>query len=207
METNPYAAPNASLDVSASAAGPARVGFWPRLGAAMIDGIVVVIVGVLISGFVASLFPDYLAHMMEKAQAKLDPKVAEQMHSITKVTITIMRVGMAVSLFSLVYALGEGLAGRALGKLLLGLRIADVNARPASTGRLLGRVAIKQAQGLCTLLAMTTGVYVLETVGQVVGWVVGIGCLFVLAQHRRALHDLAVGTAVYHNTDVAVGDR
>jgi uncharacterized RDD family membrane protein YckC len=63
-------------------------------------------------------------------------------------------------------------------------------------------MALKQSSGLLAFAAMATGIHALEPVSQVLAYVVGIGCFFIFAQHRRALHDLAAGTAVYHNTDV-----
>jgi uncharacterized RDD family membrane protein YckC len=207
MESNPYAAPHASLDVSVATDGPQRVGFWPRFGAALIDGVVVWVLGILVSGFVASLFPDYIADTLARSQAKVDPKVAAQIGAMLKFSQSIIRWGMGVTVVSVIYSLLEGLTGRALGKMLLGLRIAGLEGKPAPLGRLLGRSAFKQIPSLLGLLAMVTGSYNLSQISAIPSYVVIIGFLFVLAKHRRALHDLAAGTAVYHNTDLVGGAR
>jgi uncharacterized RDD family membrane protein YckC len=90
----------------------------------------------------------------------------------------------------------EGLFGRALGKLLLGLRIADVNGRAASIARLLARAAVKQSAGLLSLTSLVTGAFVLTQVGSILRYAIVIGFLFVLRAHRRALHDFALGRSL-----------
>jgi uncharacterized RDD family membrane protein YckC len=207
MESNPYAAPHASLDVSVATDGPQRVGFWPRFGAALIDGVVVWVLGILVSGFVASLFPDYIADTLARSQAKVDPKVAAQIGAMLKFSQSIIRWGMGVTVVSVIYSLLEGLTGRALGKMLLGLRIAGLEGQPAPLGRLLARTGCKQLAGLITLVAMATSSHLLAQIAQVPSWAVIVGFLFVLAKHKRALHDLAAGTAVYHNTDLVGAAR
>jgi uncharacterized RDD family membrane protein YckC len=202
---NPYAAPKAPTEVDVASA---RVGFWPRLGAALIDFAVVVAVGFLISDLVSSWFADYLAQSFARAQAKLDPKAAAAMTpALIQVTQTMARISLGAVLFGLPYALLEGLTGRALGKLLLGLRIADVDGKPAKRGRLLGRAALKDLHRILTLVAMLTGVELFAQIAQVPFWVMALGCFFVFAAHRRALHDLAAGTAVYRNSDVVAAAR
>jgi uncharacterized RDD family membrane protein YckC len=203
MDANPYAAPLASTEVAPATLGPVRVGVWPRLGAALIDGVVIWIIGILISGAMVAMFPGYLADAVARSQAKLDPKMAEKMGAMLAWTQTMTRWSMGAAVAASLYGLLEGLFGRALGKLILGLRIADVNARTASLGRLMGRMALKHSGSFFLLAAVLTGKYVVAQVGQVPSWVFSAGCLFVFAAHRRALHDLAAGTAVYRNSDVS----
>jgi uncharacterized RDD family membrane protein YckC len=204
MESNPYEAPRAPTEVSApDASGRVRVGFWPRVAAAIIDGVVIWGMGVLISGFVASLFPDYLADAAARAQAKMDPKMAAQMSAaMIGFTHSIARWTAGATLFGLAYALLEGLFGRALGKLALGLRIGDASGHRATRGRLLARMALKSSGQIMMLLAMVTGLYSFAQIGQIPAWVILVGFLMVLGRNRQGLHDLAARTAVYHNSDL-----
>jgi uncharacterized RDD family membrane protein YckC len=202
MDANPYAAPLAPTDVALASEGPVRVGVWPRLGAALIDGVVVGIIGIIISGAVAAMFPDYVADVIARSQAKLDPTVAAKMGAMLTWTQTMIRWSVGVAVAASLYGMLEGLFGRALGKLILGLRIADLNARTAGVGRLLGRTALKHSGSFLGLAAILTGKHLITQVGQVPSLVISAGCLFVFAAHRRALHDLAAGTAVYRNSDV-----
>jgi uncharacterized RDD family membrane protein YckC len=203
MDSNPYAAPNAPLDpVVNPGGGPLRVGFGPRFGAALIDLVVVAALGVVIGGAVASMFPDYLAEVIARQTAKTDPKVAEQMKAMGGFFQAIARFSAGAAVAGALYGLIEAFSGRSLGKLLLGLRIADTNGKVATLGRLMGRWAVKQSGSLMALLAMVTGVYLIAQIAQVPSWAVSIGFLLVLGKKRMALHDMAAQTAVYRNSDV-----
>jgi uncharacterized RDD family membrane protein YckC len=203
MENNPYAAPNAPLEPVVNAGGgPLRVGFGPRLGAAIIDLIVVAALGVAIGGMVASMFPEYLAEVIARQTAKTDPKVAAQMAAMGGFFQAIAKYSAGAVVAGALYGLIEAFTGRSLGKLLLGLRIADASGRVASLGRLMGRWAVKQSGNLMALLAMITGVYLISQISQVPSWAIFIGFLLVLGKKRMALHDMAAQTAVYRNSDV-----
>jgi uncharacterized RDD family membrane protein YckC len=208
MEHNPYAAPSAPLDPVVGAPGvPVRVGFGPRFGAALIDAVVVWALGMLLSGLVAGIFPDYVQEVIHRSQAKMDPKVAQQMAFMVGFMQSMARWAAGAIFVGVLYGLIEGFTGRALGKLLLGLRIADADGRAASIPRLLGRMAIKQSGQLLGLVAMVTGVYAIAQVSQAPGWVILIGFLLVLGKKRQSLHDMATKTAVYRNTDVILPGR
>ena len=205
METNPYAAPNAPLDPMVGAPGaPARVGFGARFGAAIIDSIVVALLGLALASTVGSLFPGYLAEVLSHQQAKVNanPAMAKQMEAMASMMQFITRWSAAVALAGLLYGLIEGFFGRALGKLLLGLRIADADGQPAPVPRLLARMAVKQSGTILAFVAMATGTYLLAQLAQIPSWVIVLGFLLVLGKKRQALHDLAAKTAVYRNSDL-----
>jgi uncharacterized RDD family membrane protein YckC len=56
---------------------------------------------------------------------------------------------------------------------------------------------------IVTVAGFLTGVRALDTVSEILGPVIFVGCLFVLGRRRQALHDFAAGTAVYRRTDLA----
>jgi uncharacterized RDD family membrane protein YckC len=204
MEDSQHPARPTSFDSAVGGApqGPIRVGFWPRFGAAMIDGAVVVLLGVALANLVASLFPGYIADAIARQQAKLDPKVAAKMSAMSDFVRWSVRWPAAVNMVEVFYGLLEGLFGRALGKLLLGLRIAGPSGQVASVGRLLGRMAVKQSGALVVMAGMLTGSVFLARVNWIPDLAITIGFLLVFGQRRQALHDMAAGTAVYRNTDV-----
>src|SRR5438128_1576209 len=112
METsNPYAAPNASLDFAPTGAENAavRVGFWPRVGASIIDWIVEGLLALALMGLVAKLFPAYLADLTARTQAKMDPKLAAQMLPMMGIMTAFARWAAAVGVVALLYGLFEGL--------------------------------------------------------------------------------------------------
>jgi uncharacterized RDD family membrane protein YckC len=207
MDHNPYAAPSASLDpVVGSASVPVRVGFGPRLGASLLDFVVIGALGFALMDTVARLFPDYLATLAAQSQPK-GPAAAQLPPAFTSMMQTIQRWSLAVGFVGIFYALIEGFTGRALGKLLLGLRIADDGGRAASIPRLLGRMAFKQSAAPFALLAMVTGIYTFSQISMIPSLIVFIGCLVVLGKRRQAFHDMVAKTAVYRNSDVILPGR
>ena len=206
METNPYAPPTASLDpLDAAAAGtPERVGFWPRLGAALIDTVVIWVVGALIGGLVAAHVPAYIDEVLSRSQAKMTAQQAAQAAALLGFMRTFARWAVGATAVTVVYGLLEGFFGRALGKLLLGLRIGGPDGRRASTGRLLGRMLVKQSASFLGVPAMLMASYTMNRIAQIAGWVIVLGFLLVLLKRKQALHDLVAGTAVYHNSDLVL---
>ena len=119
-----------------------------------------------------------------------------------------------------VYA-GTEVWGRASpGKFCLGLQVTAAGGGPAPVGARVARAALKNAPLL--VLSAGAGVFALidggaavsdgtaERVGEVLAYAYQaaavlyvVGCLFVLHPRRRAAHDLATGTAVYDDVDLA----
>jgi|tagenome__1003787_1003787.scaffolds.fasta_scaffold20745619_2 uncharacterized RDD family membrane protein YckC len=183
-------------------AAPERVGFWPRLGAYLIDLLVIWAAAALLSRSISALFPRALATMMAERQAMLVTSGKPIPAAALSVADTMMRVAISAVVVSAVYWLTEGIFGRALGKLILGLRIGGDDGRAATGGRLVARMAIKNAGSLLGVLGFGTGAAVLSKGSQLAAWVVLAGCLLVFWPRRQALHDLAAHTAVFHNSDV-----
>lgn len=203
MEVNPYAAPLASTDVAPTGPAAVRVGFWPRLGASLVDTLIVVVSGVVISKGVAAAFPEYLAEELLRTQGKLDPKAVAALPQLSSWMASLAQWSMGIAIVNAGYhVLTEGMVARTVGKLVFGIRIADAQGRKATIPRLLARVGLKESGALLILLAILTNLHWLTRVAQVPSWIVSIGCFFVFAEHKRTLHDLGAGTAVYRNSDV-----
>jgi uncharacterized RDD family membrane protein YckC len=199
---NPYAAPRASTDV-APGGGPERVGFWPRFGAWLIDGVVIWVVATLISDQAAAWFPDYIADNLAQAKERLSAQPSNVMTpTMLEFFEKMARVSVGATVFGMLYALLEGMTGRSPAKMLLGLHIGNLTGGQAASGRLLGRMALKQLHRLLVLVTMFSGVRLFSQLAQFPFWVIFVGCFFVFARHRRALHDLAAGTAVYRHSDL-----
>jgi uncharacterized RDD family membrane protein YckC len=203
MDANPYAAPKAVDAPEGEAGALVRVGFGARFGASLIDGVVLMILSAVLTGFIASLFPGFVGDMLGRQQAKLDPKVAAQMPAMVTFMQWMVRWQIAIVFVGLLYACFEGLFGRALGKLLLGIRIADARGHRAAVPRLLARMAVKNCGSLLSVVAVIVGSHVFLQISGGVGWIIAFGCLLVLGKKRQALHDLAAKTAVYRNSDLA----
>ncbi|HET9707539.1 MAG TPA: RDD family protein, partial [Gemmatimonadales bacterium] len=104
---------------------------------------------------------------------------------------------LAAYLIVVVYFLFEGLTGYTLGKLILGIRIANDDGTAAGVGKLLYRYLLKNSGSFLALVALFTGVHALATLGNLAGLLIFVGCFFTLGMKRQAFHDMIAKTAVY----------
>jgi uncharacterized RDD family membrane protein YckC len=181
-----------------------RVGFGSRLGAYVIDLVVIWGLAAVTSRALSGLFPHAVEMTLASRPVPPGSPAAGPMMEM------FVRWAIAGTVVTTAYFLLEGLLGRALGKLILGLRIAGDNARRAPVTRLLARGVVKTAGAWVKLLALSTGVTALSRGGDVVGLIILGGCLLALWPRRQALHDLIARTAVFHASDVgaeAAADR
>jgi uncharacterized RDD family membrane protein YckC len=191
-------APAAHQPPTAPLPASARIGFGRRLGALVIDTIVIVIGGAAFAAAGAMLGVgagrSLAAGLGSPAQAA---DVAHLGGVFGGIFGAVVAFGVGVSLISIAFMVWEGLTGAALGKRLLHIRIRAADGSPAPTDRLLLRAGIKYSSRVCSLAGLLLGSSLISSVGTLAGLVVFFGCLLVLGQARQALHDLAAGTAVY----------
>jgi len=164
----------------AAAGSPERIGLGKRLGALLLDMVVLALVclvlGVVLGGAGA---------LLGKWDTLLDRPLADVLGGIL---IT-------------VYFLWEGLTGAAYGKRYLGIRIANENGTKASTGTLIIRCAIKTLGLILLMLGEICPIHALHSLGKLACAIVFIGCFFVLGKKRQALHDMLAKTAVFNSSD------
>ena len=173
-----------------------RVGFWPRVAAALIDFVVVALMALAAKNLVESALPGVYAHKV--AQATADQRVAAAKGIIT----TLTGWGVAAALLGPFYGLIEGFTGRSPGKVVTGLRVVDEAGQVAGLGTLLARYLVKQSSALIGFVALFVGARALDLVSQIVSWGIIAGFFLVLTKSRQALHDKIAGTAILRKSDV-----
>jgi uncharacterized RDD family membrane protein YckC len=170
-----------------------RIGFGKRLGALLLDCVIVAVLVIVGGGIVGGMLGLNASSLPSNTD---DPNaMAAAMSGATLGAIMGMMAAMAV--IGLVYFLIEGFTGYTLGKLILGIRIANEDGSQASVTTLLGRWALKNINFLCVVLAVATGVSFFTTLGRIGGLIIFVGCFFALGMARQALHDKVLHTAVY----------
>jgi uncharacterized RDD family membrane protein YckC len=110
---------------------------------------------------------------------------------------TIFAMVLAFVVIGAVYFLIEGFTGYTLGKLILGIRIANADGTAASVPTLLGRYLVKNCNYVLSLVGFVTGMHVLVTLGRLGGLIIFVGCFFTLGAAKQAFHDMLMKTAVY----------
>jgi uncharacterized RDD family membrane protein YckC len=176
-----------------------RVGFWLRVGASVIDIVIVMVLALVARGLIASLFPDQLAVALGWQLEKVPPGAPGRGFAEGMATM-----GFAAGFLGLAYGLFEGLAGWSPGKLLLSLRIVDEGGQRAPLGKLLARYAIKQSASILALVALFLASKPLSTTGTIASVIIFLGFFLVLTRSKQALHDKIAGTAILRKADVGV---
>lgn len=176
-----------------------RVGFGPRLGAFIIDIILLGILATLLSfTFLRELIEpliklDYLSATMNEME--IVDTVLDHLDEIIAASIPLAFVGIF-------YWLIEGLTGASPGKMVLGLKIGKEEGRQADMGVYLIRFVLKNIQSLLNIAAALVGSLVLSVLGGVSGFIIFIGCFLVLGTRKQAIHDMIAKTAVFQQTDL-----
>jgi uncharacterized RDD family membrane protein YckC len=172
---NPYAAPGAPLLPQVSTAAlEDHAGFWKRVGAYILDAIILYIPQLLIQkAFGVDAAKETLQQAALNAGGDMQLVLAAQ-HQFYAAIWPAMLLGFVLGW--LYFALCESSAWQAtLGKLALGIRVTDLQGHRISFPRALGRYPAKMLSGI----------------------ILGIGFLMVAwTQRKQGLHDMIVGTLV-----------
>jgi uncharacterized RDD family membrane protein YckC len=180
-----------------------RVGFGLRLGAYVLDFIILSVLALALRGPLVALFPEAFQQMLARQMSSPgmdEAKVAAARSFMEAMT----RWSFSLTILAVVYGLIEGLTGWSPGKLILGIRVVDQSGQPASVGNLLVRYLFKNSASLVVLVGVLAASGVIQGVGQAAALIVVIGCFLVLGKARQALHDRIAGTVVLRKSDVGV---
>ncbi len=115
---------------------------------------------------------------------------------------SLLRVTSFITSWSLLYMLIEGFTGASPGKMLLGLKIGTEDGQIADSKTYFQRYLMKNSAALLGVFGKTTGLLILNSIGNMAGMVIFFGCLMTLLPHKQAIHDMVVKTAVYRKKDL-----
>ncbi len=174
-----------------------RIGFGRRLGAAIIDGLILTGLAYII----IFAIPNILENLVD--WSKISEDSIEQMEAIYgNFANTMMLMAPAIAIASFLYNLLEGFKGYTLGKLMLGIQIGNQDGTQASVNKLMLRFSIKNISTILNLIAITTFIGFIDSIASFLGLVIFIGCFFVLGEKKLAFHDMIAKTAVYKKSDI-----
>lgn len=177
-----------------------RIGFGRRLGAFVIDVVISSGLAFIVVSIWGSLFENFVDW------SKFSDEVIGQMSTIYGgFTETIIYMGVAGTLVSFLYFIIEGFTGYTIGKLMLGIQVGTQEGKPADQSKLMVRFAIKNISTIVGLISTATMISVIGTIGSVLGFIVLIGCFFVLGESKLAFHDMLAKTAVYRKVELEDG--
>ena len=169
-----------------------RIGFGKRFGAMILD----VLIGGFGGGIFGMVFGGSIGALVGKAVGGEDTTVGGFLGAF---------IGFLLGpiIFTVVYGLIEGFSGASVGKMILGIKIANEDGTKAKTGKYFSRYLLKNIAFIGAALGYLTGIYILKTIGGYGGLIIFIGCFFVLGASKQSLHDKIVKTAVFLKKDIA----
>jgi uncharacterized RDD family membrane protein YckC len=154
-----------------------RVGFGTRLLAAIVDGIILLIIIVALSAVLGT-----------GMSFSTDPAANANMGLVAV---------LLMPLIVLAYYSLEIFKGQTPAKMLMKIIIRKEDGTPAPTNVLLTRWVIKNAGTLITLVGALTTLAILGTIGTLAGVVIFFGSFLALTAPKQTLHDKLAHTAVY----------
>lgn len=110
---------------------------------------------------------------------------------------------LAIPILGSLYFLMEAITGFTLGKLMLGIQIANEDGSKAEIKDLMIRFGIKNLGLVLGLIGGLTGLGIFNKVSPVASLIILIGCFFVLGAAKQAIHDKVAKTAVFLRRDLA----
>lgn len=173
-----------------------RIGFGRRLGAYLIDFLIILGLAYIVAVISGTYFENFV-DWSKFSEAQLEVFEGKPNLWLFSVIVPITAV-----LMSFIYNLIEGFTGYTPAKYLLGIQVGNQDGTKASQGKLMIRFAIKNISSIVGLIAIALVASTLSTVGSVLGFVIFIGCFFVLGESKLALHDMIAKTAVYWRKDL-----
>lgn len=166
-----------------------RIGFSPRLGAALLDFVFIIALVVPISllgigGAIAAAFG--LDNTMSGDDAEVLAMLGMGAGAIAMILVA--------SFLAIGYTFIEAFTGASPGKRVMGLQVAREDGSAGDTKLYLLRWALKNSGSLLQ--------FVLPVISTVVSLVFFFGCFATLSDKKQALHDIIAKTAVYKNDDI-----
>jgi uncharacterized RDD family membrane protein YckC len=166
-----------------------RAPFSYRLGAALLDIAFLAIIMTIVM-FASGIISDY-SYVFQKMLS--NPEL------LNEFIRAIMPYSFVVTF--LYYSLEIFTAGT-LGKLVMGLQIADERRITAGYEKLAIRFFFKHLDTILSLVGFLSLISVIDTLSGVAGFIILVGFFFVLAEKRQAFHDMIAKTAVFRRVDV-----
>ena len=178
---------------------PQRIGFGKRLGAYLLDFVAASIGGGIIGVFAGTaLTALFFASEMGEGMEEVEAMGGGIMAIVGGMLGTIAGMMLVLLLIMLL----EAFTGQTIGKMILGIKNGNQDGTPSSTGTLITRAVIKYIGTIMAVLAGITSISMISSLGSLAGFIVFIGCFFVLGEKKQGFHDMIAKTAVFNKTDL-----
>jgi uncharacterized RDD family membrane protein YckC len=176
-----------------------RVGFGTRFAAALIDLVVVGIVGFVAGAAIGGMMGGWVGSGLSEPGGS-----AASAGAVGAAVGAVLGAMAAFGGFAFLYSLIEAFTGASPGKMFLRIKVGTADGRRGSPALYVKRWAIKYSGTLLGLLGALPGLHVVGLLAPAAGLVIFVGCFLALGDKRQALHDLGAATAVFRKADLVV---
>lgn len=179
-----------------------RVGFGRRLGAKLLDSLIVLIIAIVLYYGLGQELQSTLDQMVRKAVIESGTDVSVLDGESLDLAMSMAKLFIIVGISGIVVSLTELFFGASPGKMLLSMQIAYEDGRKGNVSLWAKRWTIVNSASLLSLLGSVTGIALVASLSNFLSFVILVGCFLVLSERRQALHDRVVKSAVYMDKDV-----
>jgi len=178
-----------------------RIGFGPRLGAKLVDIVVIMVIALIIVGpIVGGIVGSEAAEAAREATSDTgDKDVAEGVGGFFGFLAGMV---LSIPITTVLYSLIEGFKGASPAKMMFGIKVGNENGTEADVKTYMMRWAFYNGQGLISILVLV-GLSFLSTIGTIYGLVILVGCFLVLGEKKQSFHGKWSKTAIFNKKDLA----
>jgi uncharacterized RDD family membrane protein YckC len=173
-----------------------RVGVGRRLGAYIIDFLVLLVLGLLLKSvageFLSTLFFGAQLAEIETSMNQFDGMGFDFEGLMTKV----WQISASTSIITLLLFILEGLTGQSIGKMILKIKNTNADGSDANAQTLWTRAALKYGSTVLTLMSGLIGISFIGTIGSFWHLIILIGFFFAFSDKKQTIHDMIAKTVV-----------
>ena len=170
-----------------------RIGFGRRLGAYMLDVLVVMVCGTFVGLIIGDqLYPLFFGKQM----AQFNQLSYQLGYTFTRIIQKTMEIMSGISITGLILFILEGAFGQSFGKWVLKIINTNVDGNPASPSQLWLRSFLKYGASILVLLGGYTGFFPLGIIGNLWSFVLFVGYFLVFTDNKQTIHDMLAKTVV-----------
>ena len=170
-----------------------RIGFGRRLGAYMLDVLIVMVCGTIVGLIIGDqLYPLFFGKQMGQFN-----QLSDQLGG--KFTVffqKMMEITSGISVTGLILFILEGAFGQSFGKWILKIINTNVDGSPASPSQLWLRSFLKYGASILSLIGGYTGIIYIGWIGSLWSFVIFIGFFLVFTDNKQTIHDMLAKTVV-----------
>ena len=186
-----------------------RIGFGARLGAAVIDVLIIFGLNFLVGGTITTMLGIGMVNVAGELGTKVSSEAAAVEGMVAGIIATVLAMVAVMAILTLLYYLIEGIFGASPGKMILGIKVGTADGKQGNIALYLKRWAIKNFPHLLGLLAAILGlvgiiglVGIVGIISQIVALNLFVGAFWIFGASKQCLWDKLAVTAIYKRSDL-----